>query len=95
MLRPILIFLALMPTMAFAEELSGTITWPDGRPAAGVTMTIGSYSVVSKRDGGYLFDFLAPGEYVLTIGVPGKRSHAEQVRIEQGRKSEKSLAITW
>jgi len=24
MLRPILIFLALMPTMAFAEELSGT-----------------------------------------------------------------------
>jgi Carboxypeptidase regulatory-like domain len=98
-MRRTLIFVVLIavnaPTVVFAEELFGKITWPDGRAARGVTITIGANSVVTKTDGGFDFDFIAPGQYVLTIGVPGKRSHAERVTIEQGQKSEKNFVINW
>src|SRR5262245_61557248 len=89
------VLIAVNSTVVLADGLFGKITWPDGRAARGVTITIGANSVVTQTDGGFDFDFIAPGQYVLTIGVPGKRSHAERVTIERGQKGEKNFVINW
>lgn len=97
-LRTLSIALVLLSAMALttaeAAKLAGRVTWSDGSPAVGVTLTMGSYSVTSNRNGEYTFSFLATGRQVVSVSPPGKRTYSFVVEIA-GDNIYKNFVITW
>jgi hypothetical protein len=80
-------FLVLVtPVHAQTTRLEGVVTLRDGKPAPGVTMTIGSYSVVTDQSGHYGFDYLRPGQYVVTVSPRDKRPRSFPVTVNIIRK---------
>ena len=81
-------------TTVEAAELNGRVAWSNGRPAVGVTLTIGSYSVISNSNGDYAFTFLAKGRQVVSISPSGKKTRSFTVEITDD-DMRKDFVITW
>jgi hypothetical protein len=79
--------------------LTGTVTDPSGAVIANATVTIknantGESSSVTTGDAGtYLFSFLKPGEYTLSVAQSGFRPVTMKVQVQLGQTTSASLKL--
>lgn len=79
---------------AQVSQLTGVVRWQNGGLAQGVTLTIGAYSVVTDRSGGYSFRFLRPGSYIVAISPPGKPTKSFKVQVA-AKATHQDFTIAW
>lgn len=76
----ILFSLATMLAQDFRATVTGTITDPTGGVVAGASITLRNVDTATERtassgtNGLFLFDFITPGNYSLTVKAPGFRT---------------------
>lgn len=94
-LLAILIMACIAVTMAQQQsELSGFVKYNNKTAARGVIVTIGTYSVVTNKDGYYRMTFVKPGSRVVSITPPYKATKYYKVRIEMS-PTRKDFEINW
>jgi hypothetical protein len=93
-LLAVLLCVICAPATAQVSQLTGSVRWQTGGRAQGVTVSIGAYSVVTDRSGGYSFRFLRPGTYVVAISPPGKPTKSFKVQLAAGA-TRRDFTIAW
>jgi hypothetical protein len=83
-----------LQVVAQVSQLAGSVRWQNGGPAQDVTLTIGTYSVVTDRSGAYRFRFLQPGTYSVAVTPPGKPTKSFKVQVG-ARATKQDFTITW
>ncbi len=92
----------LLSAQDFRSTLEGTISDPTQAAVAGAAVTLRNTetgqerSAVSGSDGGYLFQFLAPGKYALTVKAPGFRTNVRQgleLAVTQTRREDVAMQL--
>src|SRR5436853_980726 len=92
----LLLFFVCLPLSAFAQSnyavVGGTVTDPQHQPLAGATVQITSLStraarqVSSNEQGTFRITGLLPGDYELSVQVPGFAPLKQQLRLEVGQQ---------
>lgn len=91
-----LLAIVLLPRLLFAQgstaAVSGVVRDPQGLPAPGAvvlltgTETSLTRTVTTGADGGFDLPGLLPGDYRLTVALPGFERHERQVRLEVNQR---------
>lgn len=83
-LPALLLFAATLPAQDFRSNLQGTVTDPTQATVANAAISLRNIDTGQDRtantdaDGFFLFQFLPPGNYELTVKAPGFRTFVEQ-----------------
>jgi hypothetical protein len=93
-LLAILLCAICLAAAAQVSQLTGSVRWPDGKPAQGVALTIGAYTVVTDKIGSYRFAYLRPGTFVVQISPPGKPTKSFKIQVTAGA-THKDFTIAW